>query len=640
MPRFVANTEFHTPTSTRNNSTTMTAIDEAIEDLNSQGPNSQKTYKAVAEKHGVVDTTLRRRYLSQTTTRATQHARQRVLTPQQDNELLQWIQEETQGRNPPAWHLVAQKASLLAGRPVGKNWVYKFLHRYNHLILSRRAAPMERVRASADSHMKYEAYFTYILSKVEEYSILPEQTYNMDEKGIALGMMNASTRIFSRKQWDRKQVRAPIHDGSREWITILACICADGSALSPALIYQSDASNVQSSWVEDINLEQAAFVTASKSGWTNNDIGLQWLIQVFDRLTKPKARLQWRLLYVDGHASHVSVEFLDYCVKSRILVARFPPHATHTVQPLDVVVFRSLSAAYNRALDDFKNKSRGLISIAKRDFFSIFWRAWEPTMQPSLIKKAFEATGLSPLNPAVVLERFESDSSDDEEGGSTNPLNSWQQLNRRFREVVKDPGDPRTQELNEAIHHLHNSMDIHRHAVNDLEQALATKIKRKKPGKPLQQPGDGGAMFYSPRSVEQERQRMRDEEKAQEEEEARKQQIKVNRAAQRAIEDRDKQQRAQQRAENKAKKDEDERVKRLQKEEANAAKAAKKHQDEIDKRARDQARTRGSISRGRGGRGRGGKRGGRAEGSAPPAPPPAPPTTRNGRDIITPARYR
>jgi hypothetical protein len=57
-------------------------------------------------------------------------------------------------------------------------------------------------------------------------------------------------------------------------------------------------------------------------------------------------------------------------------------------------------------------------------------------------------------------------------------------------------------------------MDIHRHAVNDLEQALATKIKRKKPGKPLQQPGDGSAMFYSPRSVERERQRIRDEEKA------------------------------------------------------------------------------------------------------------------------------
>jgi hypothetical protein len=207
---------------------------------------------------------------------------------------------------------------------------------------------------------------------------------------------------------------------------------------------------------------------------------------VIDRLTKPKAQLHWRLLYVDRHASHVSIEFLDYCVKSRILVARFPPHATHTVQPLDVVVFRSLSAAYNQELDDFKNKSRGLISIVKRNFFSLFWRAWVASMEPCLIKKAFKATRLPPPNPAVVLERFELDSSEGEEEGSDSPLRSWQQLNCRFREVVKDLGDPRTQELNEDIHHLHNSIDIHQHAVKDLEQVLATRVKRNKPGKPLQ----------------------------------------------------------------------------------------------------------------------------------------------------------
>jgi hypothetical protein len=193
--------------------------------------------------------------------------------------------------------------------------------------------------------------------------------------------------------------------------------------------------------------------------------------------------------------------------------------------------------------------------------------------------------------------------------------------------MVKDPGDPRTQKLNEAIHHLHNSMDIHRHAVNDLEQALATRVKRNKSGKPLQRPEGGGAMFYSPQSVAQERQRMRDEEIAQEEKEARKQQIRVDRAAKKAIDDRDKQQRAQERAENKAKKDGETRVKRLKAEEASAAKAAQKHQDQVDKRARDQARTRGTISRDRGGRGRGGKRDGRPEGSAPPAPPAPPPTT-------------
>jgi hypothetical protein len=143
-------------------------------------------------------------------------------------------------------------------------------------------------------------------------------------------------------------VRTSLHDGARDRITVLACICADGTPLPPGLIYQSKASTIWSSWVEDIHQDQPAFVTATPSGWTNEDTGLQWLIQVFDRETKARARQSWRLLYIDGHGSHVTLEFLEYRGANRILVACFPPHATHTVQPLDVVVFKSLSSAYSR----------------------------------------------------------------------------------------------------------------------------------------------------------------------------------------------------------------------------------------------------------------------------------------------------
>jgi hypothetical protein len=182
----------------------------------------------------------------------------------------------------------------------------------------------------------------------------PWLQYNMDEKGFALGQMNNSKRFFSRALWERKVVQAPLQDGSQEWITILACICANGTALSPGLIYQSSTSAVQSSWVEDIDQNHGAFVTASPSGWTNDDIGLQWLIQVFDRETRAKARRSYRLLYVDGHSSHVTIPFLEYCDAQKILVLRFPPHATHTLQPLDVVVFKSLSSAYSRQLEQFR----------------------------------------------------------------------------------------------------------------------------------------------------------------------------------------------------------------------------------------------------------------------------------------------
>jgi hypothetical protein len=422
----------------------MAAIDKAIELLNSREFSGKIPYQAVARKYGVVDTTLRRRHRAETQPREISYMRKQLLTPEQEVELIGWINQETKGKQPPSQLLVAEKAGLLAGKPVGHNWVYRFLQRHADVLVFKNTTPMDRLRHQADSYPKYEAYFTYLMGKLQEYEIPAEHTYNMDEKGLAMGMMGRSKRIFSRKQWERNVVRAPLQDGSREWISILACICADGTTLPPGLIYQSDSENVWSTWVEDINQNRPAFVTASSSGWTNNDIGLQWLIQVFDRETKAKARRSWRLLYVDGHGSHVTMDFLDYCVKNKIIVLRFPSHATHTLQPLDVVVFKSLSLAYTYELEQFRVQSHGQLSMAKRDFFMVFWKAWESTFKPPLVLKAFEATGLQPPNPDVILERFESDNSGSDSDDSDNPLTTWQQLNRRFKEVVKDMKDERT----------------------------------------------------------------------------------------------------------------------------------------------------------------------------------------------------
>jgi hypothetical protein len=116
------------------------------------------------------------------------------------------------------------------------------------------------------------------------------------------------------------------------------------------------------------------------------------------------------------------MKFLDYCIKNKIIVLRFPSHATHTLQPLDVVVFKSLSLAYSRELERFRIQSHGLISMAKHDFFSVFWKAWESTFQPPLVLKSFEATRLSPPNPDVILKRFDLDSSGSDSDNSESPL--------------------------------------------------------------------------------------------------------------------------------------------------------------------------------------------------------------------------
>jgi hypothetical protein len=96
---------------------------------------------------------------------------------------------------------------------------------------------------------------------------------------------------------------------------------------------------------------------------------------VFEREIRWKARSGYRLLLLDGHGSHVTMDFIDYCNDNKILLAIFPPHATHTVQPLDVGMFKPLSTAYSTELSSYLHISQGLSPVKKGDFFRFFWSA-------------------------------------------------------------------------------------------------------------------------------------------------------------------------------------------------------------------------------------------------------------------------
>ena len=133
----------------------------------------------------------------------------------------------------------------------------------------------------------------------------------MDEKGFLIGILSKTKRIFSRMAYEQGKLKQILQDGNREWITTIACICADGTSLSPGLIYQATSGKVQDTWLQDFDPQkQKSFFASSPSGWTNEDLGYQWLTTVFDRETKEKARRQWRLFILDGHGSHVNMKFL------------------------------------------------------------------------------------------------------------------------------------------------------------------------------------------------------------------------------------------------------------------------------------------------------------------------------------------
>ena len=79
----------------------------------------------------------------------------------------------------------------------------------------------------------------------------------------------------------------------------------------------------------------------SNKGWTDNEIGLDWL-QAFNECAKGRAAGQYHLLVVDGHNSHYSLEFITFVHEHKIVVVCYPAHATHVLQGLDVVIFALL----------------------------------------------------------------------------------------------------------------------------------------------------------------------------------------------------------------------------------------------------------------------------------------------------------
>ena len=157
-----------------------------------------------------------------------------------------------------------------------------------------------------------------------------------------IGQSSVRKRIVTKEAYKSGRIDHFLHDGNREWISLLACICADGSALPPALIYQGVSNDLQSSWIDDLNEQDEAYFTSSAHGWTCNALGLSWL-RLFDKHTRQKDSRR-RLLILDGHSSHLNWAFITLADALRILILVFPPHTTHRLQPLDISLFRPLAA--------------------------------------------------------------------------------------------------------------------------------------------------------------------------------------------------------------------------------------------------------------------------------------------------------
>ena len=103
-------------------------------------------------------------------------------------------------------------------------------------------------------------------------------------------------------------------------------INAEGQSIPPFII--GAGKDHLATWYEECDLPGDWVIALSENGWTNNNLGLEWL-KHFDRVTAKWTNSRYRLLILDGHESHHSVEFEGYCKENKIITLCMPAYASH-----------------------------------------------------------------------------------------------------------------------------------------------------------------------------------------------------------------------------------------------------------------------------------------------------------------------
>ena len=229
---------------------------------------------------------------------------------------------------------------------VGKCWVRNFIQRHDTLR-SRYNRKYDYQRAKCEDPTIICKWFQLIQDTIAKYGIHKEDIYNFNETGFQMGVIATAKVITGAERSNRPTT---IQLGNREWVTVIESLCSRGWSLPPVIIFEGKVH--QSTWYTNA-LPTDWVIATSENGWTNDIIGLTWLKTVFHKHTIHRTKGVYRLLILDGHGSHITLEFNLFCKDHSIITLCMPPHSSHLLQPLDVSCFSPLKRSYGQQVEGY-----------------------------------------------------------------------------------------------------------------------------------------------------------------------------------------------------------------------------------------------------------------------------------------------
>ena len=357
--------------------------------------------RAAAKLYNVPEATIRHR-INGRTSRTDYRPAAQLLTEIEEEVVVQYILDLDSRGFPPSIEDVREMADhILASRGmqrVGKQWPNRFIQRREELR-TRFSRVYDFQRALCEDPELINSWFCLFLNMRNKYGILDCDLYNFDETGFMMGMICSSMVVTSS---DRRGKSKAVQPGNREWVTAITCVSGDGFDIPPFLLVQG--AYHLAHWYTESGLPNTWAIKPTSKGWTDNETGLDW-IKHFNKHTRVRTKGVYRMLVLDGHESHQSVNFEAYCKQHNIIPICLPSHSSHITQPLDVGVFSPLKKAYGKEIGTFIRAH--ITHITKVEFFLAFYAAYIASVTPENIAGGFRGAGLIPFDPQAVTSKLD-----------------------------------------------------------------------------------------------------------------------------------------------------------------------------------------------------------------------------------------
>jgi hypothetical protein len=201
---------------------------------------------------------------------------------------------------------------------------------------------------------------------------------------------------------EKRQAPKSIQPGNTEWVTAIVAANARGWPIPPFIILKG--AQQYDTWHQSIADRPQWVLSISEKGWTSIEHGFKWL-KHFDKHTKASTTGAYRLLIMDGHDSHNSIEFRDYCKERNIITLCMPPHSSYLLQPLNIGCFGPLKRAYSKEIESLIRCR--INHITKEDFLPAFKAAFDNAITDKNIAGGFRGTGLVPFGPDCVISKLD-----------------------------------------------------------------------------------------------------------------------------------------------------------------------------------------------------------------------------------------